>query len=91
MKIEKEGKIGPVSFHPRKFSEGLFRGKEVHWNIANALDHANAPGDVSSRDKSSGLANIIVSENEMSNGGHYRLSSPQQKNPIHENGNEKIH
>lgn len=64
--IEKEGKLGPASFHPRKFSEGLFRGKEVHWNIANPLDHAKAPGDVSSRDKSSGLTNIIVPENEMS-------------------------
>ena len=79
MKIEKEGKLGPVSSHPRKFSEGLFRGKEVHWNIANALDHAKAPGDVSSRDKSSGLTNIIVPENEMSNGKLYSLSSPQQK------------
>ena len=66
MKIEKEGKLGPISSHPRKFSEGLFRGKEVHWNIANPLDHAKAPGDVSSRDKSSGLTNIIVPENEMS-------------------------
>ena len=87
--IEKEGKLGPASFHPRKFSEGLFRGKEVHWNIANPLDHAKAPGDVSSRDKSSGLTNIIVPENEMSNGKLYSLSSPQQKNPIHKNGNEK--
>ncbi len=87
--IEKEGKIGPVCFHPRKFSEGLFRGKEVHWNIANALDHANASGDVSSRDKSSELTDIIVPENEMSRGKLYSLSSPQQKNPIRENGNEK--
>ena len=87
--IEKEGKLGPASFHPRKFSEGLFRGKEVHWNIANPLDHAKAPGDVSSRDKSSGLIDIIVPENGMSNGKLYSLSSPQQKNPIHKNGNEK--
>ena len=77
--IEKEGKLGPASFHPRKFSEGLFRGKEVHWNIANPLDHAKAPGDVSSRDKSSGLTDIIVPENEMSSGKLYSLSSPQQK------------
>ena len=88
--IEKEGKQGPASFHPRKFSEGLFRGKEVHWNIANPLDHAKAPGDVSSRDKSSGLTDIIVPENEMSSGKLYSLSSPQQKNPIRENGNKKI-
>lgn len=90
LEIEKEGKLGPVSFHPRKFSEGLFSGKEVHWNIANPLDHAKAPGDVSSRDKSSGLNDIIAPENKMSNGKLYSLSFPQQKNPIRENGNEKI-
>ena len=90
LEIEKEGKLGPVSFHPRKFSEFFFRGKEIHWNIANALDHANAPGDVSSRDKSSGLNDTIAPENEMSNGKIYSLSNHQQKNPIRENGNEKI-
>ena len=79
MEIEKEGKLGPVSFQPRKFSEGFFRGKEVHWNIANALDHANAPGDVSSRDKSSGLTDTVAPENEMSNGKIYSLSNHQQK------------
>ncbi len=88
MEIEKEGKLGPVSFQPRKFSEGFFRGKEVHWNIANALDHANAPGDVSSRDKSSGLTDTVAPENEMSNGKIYSLSNHQQKKPIRENGNE---
>ena len=84
LEIEKDGKLGPVSFHPRRFSEGLFTGKEIHWNIANALDHANASGDVSSRDKSSELIDTIAPENEMSNGKIDTFSTEIQRSPREE-------
>lgn len=44
LKIDRNGNIGPVSFHPRRFTDKLLDRKEIKWNIAGIPAPANAAG-----------------------------------------------
>ena len=35
LEIDDKGNLGPVSFHPRKFTDNLLRNRQIKWNIGD--------------------------------------------------------
>lgn len=101
MEIDSDGNLGPLSFSQKRFTKNMLKDKKIKWHIANSLDHANAPGDVSSRGKSTELANNLspspakVNPDSQKNpekssddqsGKVFSLRKHQQVNPVVVNG-----
>ena len=61
MEIDSDGNLVPLSFSPKRFTENMLKDNKIKWHIANSLDHAKAPGDVSSRGKSTELDDNLSS------------------------------
>ena len=85
IKIDKNGNIGPLSFHPRKFSDALLGNKELNWNIVeNSASAKSAIGETAETQSDRINSNITDSGEKSSDGAEYSLAKKprQQVNPI---------
>ena len=90
IKIDKNGNIGPLSFHPRKFSDALLGNKELNWNIVeNSASAKSAIGETAETQSDRINSNITDSGEKSSDGAEYSLAQKprQQVNPIVSNEN----
>lgn len=85
IKIDKNGNIGPLSFHPRKFSDALLGNKELNWNIVeNSASAKSAIGETAETQSDRINSNITDSGEKSSDGAEYSLAQKprQQVNPV---------
>ena len=54
-KIDQDGKLGPVSFHPRKFTDNFLYGKDIKWKIGDECSASPKVAAGESAEKTSGL------------------------------------
>ena len=85
IKIDKKGNIGPLSFHPRKFSDTLLENKELNWNIVkNSAFTKSATGETAEAQSGGITSNITDSGDKSSPKSEFSLNRKprQQVNPI---------
>ena len=54
-KIDQDGKLGPVSFHPRKFIDNFLYSKDIKWKIGDERSASPKVAAGKSAEKTSGI------------------------------------
>ena len=93
LEIDTKGNLGPLSFHPRRFTNELLQGKNIQWSIGDIGSASPNDATGESAEKTSGFAlgNIPQNPDNSSpetekNGKIFSLKKRQQVNPIREPG-----
>lgn len=60
LEVDDKGNIGILSFHPRRFTDRLLGGKEIKWNIARPVAHANDAGGTTAGGQATIVKNITA-------------------------------
>ena len=102
LEIDDKGNLGPVSFHPRKFTDNLLQDKQIKWSIGDISSASPNDAAGKSAEKTSGFAKDTVSPSSANvnpdseknpenpsddqSGKVFSLRKHQQVNPIVVNG-----
>ena len=71
------GKIGPLSFHPKKFNDKVLNNDTLVWNIvSNPTDTKSIIGETVGR-QSDDHKNILAQRNDLSTNNYDDIPNPQ--------------
>ncbi len=73
IKTDDLGNIGPLSFHPRRFSKSLLKGRNLSWNIAENSASAKSANGGTAETRSAGFGVNV--------GGQTQKTSPDSQKP----------